>query len=232
MARIKYTALVESIRGSIAGTTFQANKYGYTVKTKPNITRPSSAAQNQRKLSVANQSRNWASLSQTLRQKWVTFAENHPVASRLNPDANLNGFNYFQKYNNIYQQGIITGFEDDPGTDAVSIDITNIVVILDNPVTEFLIAGDLTSTGVSWQIYYYISPPVKQSQFHIPITPRFIGTTQDTSDFELDITDAYLELFGAYPEAGDNVVVKISALRVNSGQMALITPFIAEVGEL
>src|SRR5690606_31037464 len=101
MARIKYTALVESIRGSIQGTTFQRNAYGYTVKGKPNMVNPNTNLQSASKRNMSGIAQAWSSLSDSDRNAWDTWAATNPVPSRLNPDANLTGFAQFTRWHNI-----------------------------------------------------------------------------------------------------------------------------------
>ena len=97
MARIIYSGLIESIRGSIAGTTFQANAYGYTIKKKPNIINPNTASQNLRKSYLAKAVRQWRSFIQATRDSWDTFASTYPQYSQHNPSAQLSGYAVFTK---------------------------------------------------------------------------------------------------------------------------------------
>lgn len=104
MARIQYTALVNRIAGSIAGTTFQRNAYGHTIKTKPNTVNKNTQAQAEKKALILSISKNWATLSNNDRRSWAKQAESFPIKSRLNPDSTLNGYNYYMKYNLISKQ--------------------------------------------------------------------------------------------------------------------------------
>ncbi len=104
MARIQYTALVNRIAGSIAGTTFQRNAYGHTIKTKPNTVNKNTQAQAEKKALILAISKNWALMSNKDRKSWRRQAQSNPIKSRLNKDSSLNGYNYYMKYNLIQKQ--------------------------------------------------------------------------------------------------------------------------------
>lgn len=223
MARIKYTALVESISGSIGGSTFQRNAYGFTVKNKPNMVRPNRVKQAQRKLSVANNSRAWSSLSSANRTAWETWAQAVPLPSRLNPDSNLNGFNYFQKYHNIQNQGGIFGILNNPGVGTFPFSLEDVSVTISGFGDNLTVSGSINGAPNDWNVFVYLSSVMKASQIHIPVTPRFMGFQNTDDPFSIVVDTPYLAAFGNLPAENDFVGVRIAALPDLRGQIEIMT---------
>ena len=74
MARIIYSALVTQIKGSVGGTTFQSNAYGFTIKNKASVVKPRTMLQERSKKFFASATGAWRKLSQTNRDTWVSWA--------------------------------------------------------------------------------------------------------------------------------------------------------------
>jgi hypothetical protein len=99
MARIKYSALVTEVNGSAGGTTFQRNLYGSTMKNKPLMRKPNTSYQNAQKSIMSIVANSWRLLTDIERASYINYASVNPTPTRLNPDAYLNGYNLFLKYN-------------------------------------------------------------------------------------------------------------------------------------
>lgn len=227
MARIIYTALVESIRGSIAGTTFQRNAYGYTIKAKPNMVRPNRQSQQQAKISVLTVSTYWRSMSSTDRAAWATWAELFPLPSRLNPSSNLSGFDYFLKYHLLRRQTGNIEFVEDPGVTAYTFELDN-DVIESNGSTILNYLLEFESDSDDWALVLQLTPTIPPSRNVARFTPRFIqGSFVDPGTppalaFDIDITTNYLALYPTLLQAGDQVGVRIILLGKTNGQIVVV----------
>lgn len=99
MARVKFSALVNSIQGSVGGSVFQRNKSGYTLKNKGvNVNKTSikqSAARN-----YMNELQNqWHAFTDVQRNAYDLFANYYKSMNRNNKDVALSGYQLFLKYN-------------------------------------------------------------------------------------------------------------------------------------
>lgn len=217
MARIRYTALVESINGSISGTTFQRNAYGNTIKVKPNIVTPSTLAQVERQNNFGNQARKWRTLSETDRTNWETYAAAYPRPSRLNPSSNLNGYNYFLMYHSFRSvfapsallanpnglQGSLTFFANDIG----------------------IVSGQLNYgynsniTQGPWFVMLYLTRIIPFGQEAVRETPKFIAFVNGNAGGGLDITNRYVSLFGFIPPQGQWLGIKVVYINSTNGQV-------------
>ena len=209
MARIVYSALVESIRGSIGGTTFQKNAYGYTVKKKPNIIFPARPTQNRQKVYLQKAVKQWRAFSSTVRNNWVTFASTYPQYSQHNPSAQLSGFALYTRWavlyqlwdptSNIAQSPVLTV----PDTDTISIGVKNVSGTVSLVITDSLDSEE-------WDCIYMISRPLSSAQDFIGSKTRFIvGTPYANLSGSINITSLYQALFGTLPAVDSRVAVNV-----------------------
>jgi len=216
MARIKYGALVESINGSIGGTTFQTNRYGFSVKRKPVPTIPNTPRQNSRKALMFTVQQAWIALTDANRSNWNTYAATFPRPTRLNPDANLNGFNYFSAYHLLRgQENAVILANPNAVQQTLSFVETEIISLLG--VLEW--NSDITVSGGQWTPLLYMSRPVTVTTQVRRNRLRFIRGTSTSGDVTRIITDQYAEIFGQIPIADDFVIVQEIWLNENNGQI-------------
>lgn len=101
MARIIYNAVVSSINGSVSGTTFQKNAFGFTIRKKPQPVNPKSVLQSNRRTVFADITKTWNLLTDAQRALWNSVLTNYPTYARYAPSVIINGRMLFIKYNAI-----------------------------------------------------------------------------------------------------------------------------------
>ena len=212
MARIIYSGLVESIKGSIAGTTFQANKYGFTVKKKPKITKPATALQNQRKIIMSKVTRTWRDLTQAQRDAYDTYAETYPQYSKHNPSAQLSGYAVYVKYNCIRllstPQVKTSSSYTPPATDTLSYVVRN-----ESGVLKVYVTSD--TDDEEWILNLFMSRPFAVTQNFIGSKTKYISAASNT-DGSVTITDEYTALYGTVPSVGDYIALDVLAIGDNA----------------
>lgn len=212
MARIVYSALVESIRGSIGGTTFQKNAYGYTVKKKPNIIVPNTGLQTNIKNILSIVTRAWNGLTSAKRAEYVAWASTYPQYAKHNPSSQLSGYAVFVKYNCLRVLGgspvFTSTLQAPPAADTLSYEVENNVGAL---------AINITSADDSeeWQILFFVSRVFKSTQNFIGTATRFISLSSNATQSEV-ITTPYTALYGGVPAVGDFVAVDALLIGDNS----------------
>ncbi len=205
MARIKYGSIATEIRGSIGGTTFQRNAYGYTIKNKPNMVRLQSESQNEIHRYMTAVSQRWLAITQVQRNHWEAFALAHPTPSVHNPDALLTGYTFFLKYNLIRAvSGVF--LLDEPTDGSLTLPPINPYVrkdpggLLVNPMSGALY--------LEWAYNVYLSPAVKATESYNVSKTRYVGHG-NLSNSENDVTGLYQAAFGSLPSAGKVVFCEI-----------------------
>jgi len=216
MARIKYSGLIESINGSIGGTTFQTNRYGFTVKRKPVPSKPNTPSQNARKTAMFAVQQAWIGLTAANRAAWNTYASTYPRPTRLNINSNLNGFNYFLAYHLIRRQHDTVTLANPSGVQRtfsfVSSDILSDGGALD---WQF---GIIVSGG-TWIALVSISRVVTLTTQARKNRIRFVDSKQVTGSSSLVITNPYTALFGSIPVPNDYVFLQEVWLNTANGQI-------------
>jgi len=203
MARIIYSALIDSIRGSIGGTTFQKNKYGYTVKHKPNMTKPWTADQLVSQQYFRKAVTTWRELTSAQRQNWITWASTNPQYAKHNPSATLSGFACFVKwhaYAFLCSRNTVTA----PALTIPDITDVTLKIVLAGGVLE--LQQTWPAGGEEWNVAFFMSRPFGSAQNFIGTRTRFIGWGTDVTQ-DLVITASYPAKFGALPALGNRIAV-------------------------
>jgi hypothetical protein len=218
MARIIYSGLVTSIRGSIGGTTFQNNAYGFTAKNKPNMIKPNSVPQSLSKIILSKAVKGWSTITDSDRASWNTFADTFPQFAKNNPSSQLSGYAAFVKWHTTFFLGAGVGaaYVPEPVTAMPTID--TVIFSLSRVASVLTLAYNWTLADGEWQVNVYISRPFLASQNFIGTSPRFlISITND--DDSSNIASLYSALFGRLPNAGEVVNVEYELYPDAGGQV-------------
>jgi hypothetical protein len=218
MARIIYSGLVTSIRGSIGGTTFQNNAYGFTVKNKANMVKPNTVAQNNAKLVFSLAVKAWSQLTSYDRSAWDSWAATNPQFAKNNPSSILSGFAVFVKSyaNQLIGSGLATTPTASPDPNIVPLDTVSFV--LHNSASVLTLHQAWVNNSGDWSTNMYMSRPFGDSQNFSGTSPRFI-VCSDSTTTSLVITDAYLNVFGVLPNIGSIVFIDIQLYNTANGQV-------------
>jgi hypothetical protein len=216
MARIKFTAIVEDIRGSIGGTTFQRNKYGYTCKRKPRMTLPNSQYQNRQKGYFGTAIAAWRELTQAVRDSWDTWASTYPSYAKHNPSAQLSGYAVYTR-TTVYT--LMQGYQ--PRTSAPSFTLES-----DDTLTWGLaLAGGVLTLNVTsvtdtegWELLIFVSRPLSSAQMFVGTKTRLLPLFAANADMALNITSHYINQFGVLPAVGDRVALDWIMFNQANGQ--------------
>lgn len=215
MARIVYSALIDNIRGSIGGTTFQKNAYGYTCKHKPNMVRPWTADQKQMQQAFSLAVKAWKEAAAATRTNWETWASTNPQYAKHNPSAVLSGFACFTKW---HMFRFLTN-----GT----VDTSPLLTIPPAPAISLhlkLVTGVLTLTltvtgGVEdWNIALFASRPFGPAQNFIGTKTRYMTSTTDVTG-DTVLTSLYTGKYGSLPAVGDRVAIDYVRFMESGGEV-------------
>jgi hypothetical protein len=215
MARITYSGLVTEINGSIGGTTFQKNAYGFTVKNKPNMLRPWTDYQKEMQQYMSLAVKAWKSADDTTRNNWETWSSTNPQYSKHNPGSMLSGFACFVKWH-------VHEF-----LHAYTVDTAPLITIPAQPevTIKLILATGVLSISIvctggveDWNLDFYLTRPLGGAQNFLGTKSRFIiyGTDLTSS---LDCTNSYIARFGSLPILGDRIGVQYVRFMESGGQV-------------
>jgi hypothetical protein len=215
MARITYSGLVTAIRGSVGGTTFQANSYGYTIKNKPNQTRVMSLEQRVIRAALTFVTQSWLNLSSSNRAAWNSWANVNPFPCKHNSSSYLSGYAYFVRFN-VTRYLFVGNILANPGGGSV---------VLPSLTPSLTVSGsDLLmnlapSTPASDLVGYISCSPSQQVN-------RAYNTSKTRTIRDMlmlpgtfDVAPIFLQKFGSVPIAGDLVFFEILPAGYFAGHM-------------
>jgi hypothetical protein len=216
MARIIYTALVQSIRGSIAGTTFQSNAYGYSAKSKQRTIQSSTPEQALLRQIMHFVTRSWTTITQAGRDNWTVFAAAYPQYSKKNPDSPISGFAAYVKFNvaSIFWSGLGTAVDTAPVLVQPDPDPFTFELLRDG--ANFKIDKVFQTGDESYRIALYMTAPQKQSQSYKYQQTRIVGKFYNANGLT-DLTANYIAKFGRVPAIGEYVSYRAQFITDSGG---------------
>lgn len=100
MAQVKFGGGVTAISGSIAGSTFGRNRFGFYIRPRTKPVNPNSAGQAGIRSAMSYLTAYWhATLTPAQRVAWTTYAAAVAMKNRLGETIYLTGFNHFIRSN-------------------------------------------------------------------------------------------------------------------------------------
>jgi len=219
MAQIKYGALASEIRGSIGGTSFQANRYGFTIKNKSNQVKPATTSQNRSKFFLNGAVKAWGLLDNSDRLAWNNFAQDYPQPAHRNPDAILNGFNAFVKFHTALYlwNSEYAGFVALPVDPPPIFPFATLELYRDG--SDLYMSFSWSATGDTYYTNVFMSKRIPASQSFVGSRYRWIAGTQNHNG-TLFVAIPYLSIFGYLPVIGDKVSVALQLFPVFGGKVS------------
>jgi hypothetical protein len=225
MARIVYGAL-GVIRGSVGGTTFQKNAYGYSVKNKPNMCYPNSVSQEIVKRAVLRCTQHWSDLSDADRLAWNTYASTYPQYAKFNPTARLSGYN-------VYLLRNINGFI----FNAIPLDVPFLDPTVSSILAPTLTTADINPIEIFWNgtpapldlgVFIY-STAGTTSNRSIPVNSKRFLYAGEITGLNINVTANYTATFGRIPASGERVYIEFVLVGMTTGAVFASQKFILTV---
>ncbi len=216
MARIIYGALAESIRGSIGGTTFQRNAYGYTVKKKPNMINPNSQWQQAQKIIFSKAVLAWNQLTSAQRLDWESWASTYPQYAKNNPSSQLSGFAVFVRQHclrfldNLAVDTNPTYATYAPASASFAFYVSAIAMEMD--------FNDTNGNEEYW-VAIFLSRPFSGSQNFIGTKTRYFDMEASITTTGVSITATWLAKFGTLPTVGQQIAWRAVYFGKDNGQV-------------
>ena len=226
MARIVYSGLVTHISGSVGGSTFQRNGYGFSIKNKPLISKPLSREQMLRQSLLAQVVSSWNNLQNSDRSTWNAFAASYPQYANHNNNSRLNGYNLYSKINFF---NLLSGntFMNSPSMVWYSPDaLTPSLYIWHG---SFFIQTEFATSEGNYIVLYFISRIQRSGTNFIGTKTRLLFSDfSNTNSF--NITSLYNNLFGSVPIAGDRLFLSAQFVGVGNAQFLAAKKYVLTVG--
>jgi hypothetical protein len=207
MARIIYSGLVSEIRGSIQGTTFQRNAYGFTAKAKSIPSRTRTASQQRTMQALQAVSYLWSTIPQSYRDSYEAYALNYPEYSKHNPSATLSGRDLFFKRNVLASIWTDLVLQETPLSTYPAV---TFLPYLQTDGTTLLFFHGADSNFTEVAAVLQCSAGLPEYKYASVSQLRYIGQVY-ISQTSTDITALYLSIFHKIPTVGEWVYFSLQS---------------------
>ena len=212
--KVNYGAVIVDGRGKLGGHVSQRNFYGNIFRTKTTPINRSTVRQQNRRVSLSELSKEWATLTDDQRIGWRNFAKTNPVTDIFGSAMKLTGFNMFCKVNlNFDTVGLPRSKSERKERRALrrmykaNLKAEGGTIIVDStvPITEGIAVAVYTTAP--------ISPGIASggSQY------KHIQILNHTDVFPVDLTTNYVKYFGAIVDIGEKIFIKLVQISDVSG---------------
>jgi hypothetical protein len=206
MALITLSALLADVKGKLGGGVFQNSQGGLALRTKVTPINRRTMPQNRSRIAMFNLQNDWLSMTQAQRDDWDLWAVTYPRPQKKNPLKNINGQQYFLKYNDYrkaYSLPVMKDINwDIPTFTAVEATIGyvgGLVFITTDRAIDFV--NEFLVFSMSWEVSAGLNNPGNRRKL------LSFTTAQANNNF---IHTQLIDTFGAVPAVGSEVFIKIA----------------------
>lgn len=213
MARIKPSALISNIQGSIGGTTFQQSQGGLIAKAKQSKVKRNAIRQSVVKSITALVQSNWFQLTEAQRNVWKSFATWAKINQLNSNELIINGMQIYIRVNVIralYGLSLITspGFSlcaNVPALWSVGLSGGNLILTSSRVIDD---SAEFVICYASIWCRETINAPGSRLRL-------LIFSTSSGSTF--DISAAYTAVFGRLPVVGETIFIRAALVNKETG---------------
>ncbi len=218
MAKLKLTALVSDIAGSVGGSIFAKAGNTHYIRTKTTPVNKVSPTQGAQRQFIGSLTQSWRNLNPNERMLWSAFALNQPTTNRVGDKVTLSGFNWYIKLNsNLHLAGepiilippLVTESIFISGLFFSIVNATNSLAVLHVPPIPI---------NYAYIVYATVSIPlgrkIKDNEY------RFIQASKNVGSIIAVLTVNYSKIFGAVGEVGSHIWFKVYAVNLISGMVS------------
>lgn len=216
MAKIKFTAFLADVRGSVAGTVFSKNTYGAYTRTKVTPVNPSTGAQQLVRQFFAAISQAWRGITDAQRTLWNQSAGNFSRNNIFGDQISLTGFNLYKQLNqNLLNIGVVR--IDDAPLPAAVFGFTALAIVA-NTTLATLDATFAPAIPIGTSVIVFATAPQSAGKNFVKSEYRQIAVLTDVDLSPEDLAAAYIVKFGALPPIGSKVFVQLKPINAVTGQ--------------
>ena len=230
MARVTYGAVITEIKGSVGGTVFQGNAYGYTMKNKPKMIKPNTPSQLTQQYYFSKAVKAWNQLTSSQRSAWNTWAATNPQYAKNNPSSVLTGFAVFVKVNvfRLMAGTASSGILVSPSASVYDVDNPTFVCELDDPHLYLDISWDNEDSNLL--ALFSVTRVFPNTQNFVGTSARYMFAKINEGTLGYDLANHYVETYGALPGSNEYFYIVTQMVGKDNGQVfATITDSVQAV---
>lgn len=201
MARVKLSAILNDISGSVGGSTFQRSQYGLSLRSKPSPIHMVNSSTQLIQQYIKEAQYTWRYMNESQKGAYDRFSQFHPQYSKHNKTSLLSGYNLFMKHALIK---LAAGFVPTP-----IIQFASPPLVISPPVISRS-GSDLTmNIGVDISVLEFVvlakmSRPLEFLRFSSKSSLRVVKTQYNAGNV-IWIQDSYMAVYNRLPSIGDYI---------------------------
>lgn len=188
MARILFGPLVTSVKGSIAGVTFQQNTSGQIIRRRPQLSKASTNKQTTAHSDLQRLLFEWQQITESQRDDWNTYASVYTKTNKFGEVKTLTGMNWFTSVN-WWRLALGESILSDPGTRILPTDPPAFAMLIS--ASDLLIQFLESHDYVNYPVAVWASLPTKKSTLSINQIRKLITIITSAPANPLNITTEY-----------------------------------------
>lgn len=223
--KIKWGMMMTDGRGKLGGQVASKNRAGAYVRTKVTPVNPRTTQQQAIRTLFGSIASAWRSLTQAQVNSWNEATEFWQKTDVFGDLKKPSGFALFQRLNTGLLANVpaSTMLVNAPQPDEVP-SVTEVTSeYTAGPTASFILQWSHEALGVNPEDYVVqirATPPVPPGRtYHANLLRTVV--VGDLEDDTYDLTTAYLDRFGRYPETGENVFVEVRVISKNTGRIGV-----------
>lgn len=227
MALIRFSNLVNDIRGAAGGNVFARNRSGAYVRNRTTPLNPQSTGQQIARAAFGGLSQAWRTLTEAQRQAWADAAPQYPYLNKLGESRVYSGEQLYMKLNRNLQaagQPLLDAPLNPSGVDSVN----SLTIDMDINGAVLSLVGTLEANDATSTIVIQASAPVSAGKSTVPRSAfKNIATaTEAEIVLEGDYSTDYQAVFGSFTGMeGAKVFFRVYSVNNATGQAS--APFMA-----
>ena len=231
MARITYGSIITDIKGSLGGTTYQANSSGKIGRSKPYTPVNPSSFQTDRQTMLASLVSKWSLLSAANKGLWNALAAAHQHTDAWGVTKFLSGYQWFLSYNlncvnsnqavQLFPQGFVSVA---PCSQFTANIYSNYLTI--NWAAPESFPGSYA--------FIYATPPLRQNNVNIKKSLFFIKLWDTSTVTYIDVTTWYEAAFGVslaslVASSNCSIVLRLKNMSEDTGYVSAFTSAVVQL---
>lgn len=222
MALIRFSNLVNDIRGSTGGNTFARNKSGAYVRNRTTPLNPGTSAQSVARADLAALSQGWRQLGPDQRDAWNAAAENYPYQNKLGEERFYSGEQLFITLNRNMQSAGQPLLES-PAAPAGTIAVVSATMTANNGTALTIDSATLSGdSDTNFQVVVMASAPLSAGIFR-PSRSKFknIQVVSSTEIASADLVQAYSAVYGTDTiddNVGSKLFLRMYVVNITTGE--------------
>jgi len=220
MANVQFGQGVADMSGSAAGNVFARNRGGSYTRARVKPLNPQSSRQTSVRNSMTELTTAWSSsLTQNQRDSWMALGLAFPAVGAFGASIILSGLQMYVRQNTTLLQAGLARVDDAPADLNVE-SLLTLTLAVDVSDGDFDVTFTPTPLDAGSRLQIFATPAMSAGISYVKNKLRLLSTYSDATGSPLEVSAEWTALFGAFPIAGQKVVIEARVINAVNGTVS------------